>query len=607
MSERFKRGFIIAAILAIAIVFIYEFRPGRMGQPQATGGTDCVIEVAGSCVERTDYNAAWRVLAWGLRLDDEAVERFQLRRHVVQGLIERELLRKEAERLGVEISDEDITRELRAGLVHISLPVYYEAQIDERGDQGLAQSLGLAQTKGRMRADYLYAGTARYVDAFVDPKKKAFDYKHYESWVRTNTGMTPQDFRDWQRRELVAARVRALVQSRVQVSEAEARQRFEREGERLVVDYAKLANPWYVTWVVDGGDAALAAWTEKHAAEVDQAWQAQKASFEGGCRVVRQFVVDYDRAADDADAKKKALEEEVGKLRERIAKAKDPAVEFVAVVRERSTDPDSAHRDGLLGCVPKGEDALATALFSLEKVGDMSQVVEAQQGLAILRLEAMVTDAAEIEREARGVLGRNLYLGAEAERLSNEGAKQILAAVQGGKTLADALEAHVASTLESVKARLERASNKDGEKKPEAPLGPKEIEQWLGRAREDGRRPSVQSSLPFAQGEPAFAGAPVSATEPLFRLEKPGAIADLPVKLIGDARRAGYALVQLKERQAIKAEEWEKRRPVELDLSRRRKQRDAVVAYVQRLRRANADKIKADASLTKSQKSDEDG
>ncbi|MCC6521701.1 MAG: SurA N-terminal domain-containing protein [Polyangiaceae bacterium] len=601
MSHRLKRIVIVAAILAIAVVFIYEFRPGRMAAPGGGSAAACVIDVAGSCVDANEFRTALRLVVPG-SVDEDWIEKNRLRHQVIQGLIERELLVKEATRLGISVSDADVTEELRRGLVHVSLPVMWELSIDERGEDGAIHALYLNLMDGqRLRYDYLYAGPARHVGLFTDPKKQAFDYKRYERWVRQSTGKTPGDFRESQRRELIAARMRALVQSRVRVSEAEVYDEYARANERMVVDYVKLENPWYVAWVVDPSDAALAAWAEAHAADVDKAFEPEKAKFAEECRVVRQLVLDWDRSADDADAQKDKQKAALEELRKRITAAKEPGRELTLVVRERSDDVASRARDGLVGCLPKSEDPLATAAFALKSAGDLGPVVETPSGLAVVYLDA-VAKGEDAGRLGRLDVARRVYLGAEAERLSKEGAKQILDAAKGGKDLAEAVDSHVASTLATVGERLaERvkrgAAAKEGEPATDVAFGAKDAERWLAAAREDRHKPRVQLSLPFAQGEPAFAGVPVGATAGLFKLDKPGTFADDPLKLLGDDRTAGYAVARLKERQPVKAEDWEKKRPIELENARRQKQRDALAAYVQRLRKANAGKIKTDPSL----------
>jgi len=210
------------------------------------------------------------------------------------------------------------------------------------------------------------------------------------------------------------------------------------------------------------------------------------------------------------------------------------------------------------------------------------------------------------ENIGKAAVTRELYLRKESERMASEGAKQILAAVSDGKTLEDALNAHLDAVLpEKVKAAFERgrAQEKDGGEKED---GDKEGEEGEDAEDEetdedagdsdpaddnawnDPARPQVRTSDPFSSVAPPFSQVqnPTDAAKMLFELEKVGSVPSDVIKLYD-----GYAVAQLKERKPVDKKKWEEERFDFMASMRRDKQRDALIAYVQRLRDQYAKEI----------------
>ena len=73
----------------------------------------------------------------------------------------------------------------------------------------------------------------------------------------------------------------------------------------------------------------------------------------------------------------------------------------------------------------------------------------------------------------------------------------------------------------------------------------------------------------------------------IFALEKPGAVAEDVIKLY-----SGFGVVTLAERVAVDDKQWEEKRRETIESMRANKQRDAIVAYVQRLRKEGAKDVR---------------
>src|SRR5687767_6271592 len=125
MLSFFRKGGVGQAVVAavaigVMAVFILEFRTGREG-----GGSlkqECAIEAFGDCVSPKEYNAAFGLVLYRLQVQPKKIRELGIRKQVLEGLVERELLLRDARRLGVAVSEDEIDHELLNGRAHVSLP-----------------------------------------------------------------------------------------------------------------------------------------------------------------------------------------------------------------------------------------------------------------------------------------------------------------------------------------------------------------------------------------------------------------------------------------------------------------------------------------------------
>jgi peptidyl-prolyl cis-trans isomerase D len=260
------------------------------------------------------------------------------------------------------------------------------------------------------------------------------------------------------------------------------------------------------------------------------------------------------------------------------------------------SEDGSAEKGGLLGCVAKGKmvKPFEDATFNAE-AGKVTDVVESQFGYHLILVDKIAKDI-EAEALGRAEVDEELYLAQESERLAAEAGKSILAAVKGGKTLEQALDAYLAE----LEAKAAAAGGKDEKKKDDkAKKDDKKDEKKDGEKKEEAAkespfdthpaRPVVESSLPFnASGSPIPGAAPGSnAAAMAFKLEKPG---DAPNDIV--QTMSGYAVMVLKEKKPASKEQWEKDRADFIARMRQEKQEDALTAYVARLRNTLGTEIK---------------
>src|SRR5262249_14331967 len=148
----------------------------------------------------------------------------------------------------------------------------------------------------------------------------------------------------------------------------------------------------------------------------------------------------------------------------------------------------------LRGRKPKPYEEAVAALAP----GKLSDVIATDGGFYLVKLDAVAKDA-EAEKLGRAWTIKELYLTHESDRLATEASKKVAAAVKGGKSLKDALDAFYAE----LPKQAEAGDKKKDKKKAEEKKGDKKAEE---KKAEDDRpaltyqnhpqRPTVETTLP---------------------------------------------------------------------------------------------------------------
>jgi peptidyl-prolyl cis-trans isomerase D len=551
---------------SIILVFALEFRAGRNG-PTASLKKECAIEIKGSCIDPKDYYASFGLIV-PRGVDPKASRQLGLHKKVLDGLVERELLVADAERLGISVSETEVEDELFNGRAHVSLP----AEDAEK----LSYQLGLC------RRSEEHPGCEDGADTMVRElhvKRTAsepFDYAVYEREVRILANRGPKEFKEMQQRELVAARMRALVREPVRVSDVEAFARFDQERSTAVLRSVVLQRDWFAKYAADLSDAALDKWATENKAQVDSGWETEKANFTAGCVPAREILFEAGPGANDED--RAELRKKIESARERVSKGEA----FGNVAREVS-EGQTAVTGGELGCIGAsygvGNEELAKAAAGL-KPKELSQVIETPRGFHLLEVDPKL-DAATVESVGKRFVARKLYVRFIADEKVKAFGESLIKRAQAGAKLEDALDAELAVTLPA-------APKKAGDEK--APAVP---------ALAASDRPKVEISAPFSvSGNPV---PQVTPKEPLaaraFELKTPG---DLWPTAI--ATTDGALVIQLKEKNPAQRADFDKNKDAIVGPLTIAKANDALSRYVAELRRKLGDKLKIDPRFGEEQK-----
>lgn len=562
MLSFFRRGgagqaVVMAVVFLVIVVFVLEFRAGR-NVARGNVATDCAVEMGGDCISTKEFWAAYGMVVPPYA-EKEQLRRLELYKRVIDGLIERDLLLQEADRLGISASDAVVEKQLTQGIARVSLPVA-DAPM-------LGYMLGLCQRAPMERACVPGTEGVRLLPV-KNTKTGKFDYKIYERAVRNTTNRSPREFKEMQRREISAARMRELIQARVPLSENEAFIQFEPMRSNASAQVVSVHRDWFARYVIDASDEAVDTWALGHKDPIDEAWKSAKSEWKAGCRLVSEIKVAFDATTSDED--KVMLR---GKL-EKAERAIKDGMPFERVARQFSDGSATAVNSSPHCLAESAPQELLQAVEALRPQG-VSPIVETPEGFALLESHGLL-DEKVLEETGRRAVARRSFVQERAERLATHFGKDLADQVRAGTPLADVTSALARAAL-GIKADVAEES---------VP------------AMEDPGRPKPESAGPFnVHGSPIPNAMPGQAPAAKAFTMKPGAV---EVFTTSD----GVAVMQLTSVDRATRESFETEKAMLMPRLRQVKAYEALTEYVGRLRKKAESRIKiSDALLAMDKKS----
>jgi peptidyl-prolyl cis-trans isomerase D len=596
-------------ILGTILTFVIEFRPNA-AQRTASLSEACAARVRGRCLDPRDFSSAYRILMPSRSA--ETSRRLNVKRVALDGLIERELLDDEAHRLGITVTEDEVTDQLYSGFVRASVP-----SADPTIAQAILQEMYQSYARAGLvsqevaQAHYNDRDTAIPVD-FRDPKSKMFDMKVYERQVRNLSNRSTAEFRGEQARELLAAKMRDVVRAPVRVSDTEAWDEYQRRYDTATVAWIPVKESWAARWTAASSSRAVVdAWVKDHQEEFDKELADRQAVDAPKAGHLRHILVKLPYGATD-DEKAAAL----AKLSWAVARVK-AGESFAEVARETSDDPGSAIQGGDLGdktdsFVPPFK-AAADALTAGQSTAG---AVETQFGYHFITRDDPAKTA-EVAAQVKRGLGRSMYAKATATDAAKRIAGQIQASMHAGKSVDDAIRdavsgfSHPGGKAEHLRV-LRPAADADAgaatkpaadggspaaASKPVAPPAEKLFDASL-----DSDRPQVQTSSAFNRGGDPFPGLSPDGTTAIVGFAFSAQDGDVLAEPVRTAD--AFAVVQLKQHKTTTREDFEKDRETFVQELVRAKRDEALSLYVKRLREQAKDDIKIDSSFVQEIKVD---
>jgi peptidyl-prolyl cis-trans isomerase D len=548
-------------VFTIILVFLLEFRSTSRMQ---TGSLrrECAARVSGECVTPKDFYAELGLVV-PRGVAPKQVKALGLRKHVLDGVVERELLVAEAQRLGISVDEEAAKHELRQGRAHASLPAGQALRLGYMLDLVAADETGIERDLVRELP-------------ILDAKTQEVDDDLYGRVVRSMTNRSPKEFLKMQQREVLASRMRDLVRARVRVSEEEAWDAFEREKSKAVIRFVRVDADWFTRYARALTDPEVDRFLAEHQTQVDDAWKSESSKWKADCLVVSEITASF--AEDAFEADKSLGKDKLDRAKSLVEKGRP----FADVARELSDGP-SALSGGKIGCLTadsygEGGDVLSKAASALSP-GGTSAILETKRGYHLVHLDGRLA-ASDVEAVGRRAVARPLALRQVGEARAKEFAERLIKAAQGGARLDDTVKAMLPEFVGSVAAWVSA--------KPRSSTPTSTTVSDESAALADPHAPKAEISAPFTvDGEPvpgAFGGPPIARTA--FALAKAEDVHPEPIPI-----GSGVVVVQLKEKTAATREDFATEKGPTLRRLQIQKRADALTRYVARLRQAKEAKI----------------
>lgn len=535
LGKKIQTFFLIFIVVLLSLVMgVVGF-----GQPSGEGctgqGPGYAAEVYGTSISEGEFRAAYIVTGFN-RYPVERAQTLRLREYTLDGLIERELLTREADRLGFGIEGEEVMREVASEeIVRLGGPIDAPAGYP-RGD--LQQS-------------------------FRD-RDGALSRDHFERFVQNYLRRSVEEFVIWQVAEARANRVREMVTASVSVSSREVWDSYVQENDRAQLSYVKF-DPAYYESRVEVTDEAIGTWMEANAEDIDAEYRRQRhryTNLEEQVRV-RHILVEVAHDASDGDR------ESARRRAEALLAEIEDGGDFAELARANSSDEGSATRGGDLDWFPRGRRAapFEEAAFDTDPGNVVDHIIDGRFGFHIIEVQGRRSGDVP-EDEAKREIAESLYRTARAGELAREDADRALAYLRDGHTTED-LDERFLHGWEEPSAEEEEPSDEDDEDEEEEDI-----------PERDPRAPIVRETLSFARSDRAVPTDDGSITQAAFEMTMDDPLPDEPIEV-----RDTWYVIQLAERNLAEEEGFDegtqdrlRRRLVE------RKRREVLSAYIGRLR-----------------------
>lgn len=427
--RRHSNSFLMLILVAsVAMVFGVSWGPGtsQAGCSRETLRVNFIARVRHRTLTDADYVSARKFASQMVPVsasENPAIEA-SLRDGVLNGLIERELLAQEAERLGLRVTDEMVNEQFRACRFYFSVGTAAEQVLRRSGPVEFPRTLCGSATE--------------------------FQYPLFERSVRRLFGRTVGDLRESMKREMLADRMREMVRATVSISDEEMWQEYQRTHDQVVVKYMRFNLAFYRTLVRDDDTAAVDAWARAHAEDLTREWTRRRDSLRGLPRQIRVRHILVKFPDDATDAQRAETEARAQAVHAQLVAGGD----FVRLARLYSEDDGSWRAGGELGWsqpdryVPE----FAAAANALQPNG-ISAPVRTQFGWHVMQLLG-VREGDVAEAEGRREIARTLYRESRAAELARAAAAEALGRIRSGTLDTIAREFNAAALREFYRGEL---------------------------------------------------------------------------------------------------------------------------------------------------------
>ena len=368
-----------------------------------------------------------------------------------------------AKAYGENVLDEDYQYQFQA--ISLVLPIPKDAQFQET--MGLKQEVldaiverrVLAKVAERIGLAALKEDAEEATSNYDWLGDSAFNYDIFKMRHLPRFMVTEPKYLEYQRQELLARTVRDLIAGSVTVSEAELRAEYEGRQNQLSLRYVRYETSRFAD-LVDPSEAELTKYVEAHKEELIKQFTAQGTRFTKLPKQVRLRFMQVHKPqppAEDADKATKATYEAALKAaRSKIDAAATKLAageEFRALARTVSDDEMTASRGGDYGWASVDgtgtglDPAIDKAALEL-KSGTNSPVIESEEAFYVVRVDGQ-REGDVAQEEALRELAEEGVVKEKGKELARLAAKESLQALKDGKKLTELFKSPDAMGLDA--------------------------------------------------------------------------------------------------------------------------------------------------------------
>jgi len=338
---------------AIGFIFIVQFGPQSRGCRAGGGSSAFVAKVYGNVISDDAFRWAW-IISRAASIPREQSKALRLKEAVLDGLIERELLASAAENLGIKITESEIDDNILNGVI------FYNASIHSP----------IRMPSGPIPIDFT-------------KEDGSFDYETFKMFVNGQFQMSLTGFKKQQIREVLADRMRKIIETSVELYPGEAKERYEKTSTWVKLQSATF-DPLVLAKKFSPATQEIKKWAQANETKIQEHYDANQFKYKNVEKQVRirNILIKVDEGAGEE------VKEEKRTLVESILQKAGKGEDFAALARKHSEDEATRSAGGDNGYRARGylEEVVEDAAFGLT-AGEVKGPLETTEGFQIIKCE----------------------------------------------------------------------------------------------------------------------------------------------------------------------------------------------------------------------------
>ena len=390
---------------AIGFIFVVQFGPQSSGCRQQRGGPAYVGKVYGTVISETAFRWAW-IFSRASSIPGEQQKALRLKEAVLNGLIERELLAFAASQLGIVITDDDVDDTILGGTL------YYNASVHSP----------VRMPSGPIPIDFTR-------------EDGSFDYDTFKMMVNGQFQMSLGEFKVQQIREILAHKMRKIIENSVRLYPNEARDEYEKMANWVKVETATF-DPYQYARTYKPTKAEISSWADANSETATKYYNDNEYKYKNVEKQVRIQSI-LVKVASDADDEEK--EKKLQLARDIFDKASGKA-DFAALAKKHSEDKRTKDAGGDTGFHARGyfEEKLEDAIFGM-KPDEVKGPIETDEGYHVVKCVGFREGSIPLE-EVRMEIAQKLMTEERSKNESEADAGKLLDLLAGGTEFEEAVD-----------------------------------------------------------------------------------------------------------------------------------------------------------------------